>query len=909
MKQFFQILLLIAVMCASSYVQAQTVYVNASASGANNGTSWTNAYTNLDAALAGATAGTEIWVASGIYRPSNPNPNNSFTVASGVKLYGGFAGTETMLSERNFNSNIAVLSGDISGDDVTGNFSTNRVDNAKHVVIIENTNPSERAILDGFRIQGGHTSDVSTDPEMLRHGGGVFAAAKLTVRNCLFTDNFGRAGASLAAISTEASGLMVDNCTFNANNATQQSAGIFIRNLDGADINRCIFSNNTTNRGSLYPLTSTNVVVDSCLFDSNNAGANNCGGMFTFQTSFTLTNSTFQSNTGNTSPAMYNDGRMGSHFFTIDNCIFDGNISTANIGAMYNFQASFLLKNSIFRNNKSKAFATMYNDGRDDEDYFVIDNCLFENNIVDDGNPNASTFGGAISNWQATYLLKNSTFVNNEADNGGAIYNDGRSFNSEAAIDSCIFQGNKGKVYGGGGVYFWKSNVDLGNTTFMGNSGENTAGAIYTGDSCVYNFHNCVFDGNMATFGGGVSCYGSANTGTFTGCTFVANEAVTSGGALINGFTSNVTLSDCTFSQNNAGNAGGAISNQNESTNLNIERCVFSENNAALRGGAMNISSGVSVSIDEAQFLGNSGDVGGAIRVFEDTVGTTTLAINNAVFRDNIAFTQAGALNVDNSDVGLSNCLFASNLNLSSTGGAGGAISNNATEGETANIVAINCTFGANFAPLGASIAQFDVGDGVASLTLQNCIVAGDLDNYAIEAGNPSVTSLGGNLCSDATLTPYLTGTNDVNEMDPLFNDVSVYDFHVPTNSPAIDIGIASGAPATDLDGNPRINEPDAGCYENQSVVGVFEAPKTKLLGVMPNPAVDFAQLSLEHVWNGAVTIEVVSTTGAIMRTLAAEKQTDNWQFRLDVKDLPTGTYIAKVLTGDTLYVGKIVKR
>ncbi|MBK8196674.1 MAG: T9SS type A sorting domain-containing protein [Lewinellaceae bacterium] len=77
----------------------------------------------------------------------------------------------------------------------------------------------------------------------------------------------------------------------------------------------------------------------------------------------------------------------------------------------------------------------------------------------------------------------------------------------------------------------------------------------------------------------------------------------------------------------------------------------------------------------------------------------------------------------------------------------------------------------------------------------------------------------------------------------------------------------------------------------------------------MPNPAVDFAQLSLEHVWNGAVTIEVVSTTGAIMRTLAAEKQTDNWQFRLDVKDLPAGTYIAKVLTGDTLYVGKIMKR
>jgi parallel beta-helix repeat protein len=845
MKQFFHwTLVLLLFGCLSYTTEAQVIYVKIGATGANNGTSWTNAYNNLDAALTAATANSQIWVAAGVYKPkTSVTPNNSFQLASGVSLYGGFVGTETGLAQRNFNINKSILNGDINGDDITDSLTLNKSDNAWHVLLVYETSLTLRAVVDGFTIRNGATKTASGDPDLTKRGGGVVASAKLTIRNCYFTQNTAVSGGGMAALDAASIGLIIENCTFEKNYSSSQTAGLYLRSSNDASIKKCTFTGNITTRGSLYPQSCKGIVVDSCLFENNKT----ISGQFT--------------------------------------------------SGMFTWQTTFVLKNSIFRGNNGSTAAAMYNDGREGGNSFVINNCLFENNT-------SEGYGGAIYNWQTNFTLKNSTFRNNNAANAAGVYSDGRDGNSSFVIDSCLFETNVAGDYGGTAVWNNRTDCQIKNCTFNGNTAPSAGASMYNGDAKV-RISNCLFENEGAGFGAVMANFGSGADVIIDGCKFSKNKAVTSGGALINGFIAKVTVQNSIF-ETNLAKFGGAIFNQNDSTRLIVENSAFNENNADQVGGAINVSAGIKADIRNTVFFANSANFGAAVDISEDSLDLAQLVVDRCTFRENLAFNQAGAININNTDVTVTNSLFTSNSILGT--GSGGAISANGSNNKTTRLNVVNSTFIDNSGTLGAGIAQFEGNDGKAEMTLQNNIFYNIGNNYEVEAGAPSVVSKGGNFVTDATLDAYFVANSDLNGSDPLFVDPGNFNYKLQAGSPCIDKGVANGAPLVDILGNPRVGLPDIGAYEF-GTVGTKNLVEHLALQLSPNPATDFIRSNIQNEWNGRVAISINDANGKVLHTLLVEKNTENWQNSLDVKSLPAGTYVVSMRMGATIYVGRFVKQ
>ncbi len=366
----------------------QRIYVDANATGANNGSSWEDAYNYLQDALTAAESNYEIWVAQGTYRPDEDSnePNGTddryatFQLISDVAIYGGFPSGGGTWTSRDPNTYETILSGDLNEDDEP-NF-VNNGENSYHVVTGSGTNSI--AILDGFTITAGN-ANYGEWPN--NSGGGMFSTdANCTVNNCTFVENF--SGNIGGAMWNSQSNVNVSNCVFFGNAAELGGGGI-----------------------AFYQ--SNHPVVVNCSFISNKAfgAGNNAGGLYNIQSNTEMINCSFINNSAQYGGAVSN---INSSSPTLTNCTFIGNSATDFSGGMNNWNGgNQTLTNCTFSGNSAN-----YGGGMSVESNCcaTLTDCNFSGNSAQTGSgiyaiSNSVTnvkAGGSVSTVDEFYISQNS---------------------------------------------------------------------------------------------------------------------------------------------------------------------------------------------------------------------------------------------------------------------------------------------------------------------------------------------------------------------------------------------------------------------------------------------------------------------------------------------------------------------
>ena len=221
------------------------LFVNKNTTNTNlSGNSWATAIKELYIAIDQAQFDPsikQIWVAEGTYFPSNTgNRFSFFKLPSGVKLIGGFGGTETSAESRNLMLHKSILSGDLFQND-QGNYLGND-DNSLHILYLKNVN--DQTLVDGFTFVSGCSNGIGFTDEMDdRKGPAIYNHNSFAeIKNCVFTKNFAVYDGA-GVYNTVGSHVKITNCLFYENKANYGGAILNTAN-SSSDILHCTFVNN-----------------------------------------------------------------------------------------------------------------------------------------------------------------------------------------------------------------------------------------------------------------------------------------------------------------------------------------------------------------------------------------------------------------------------------------------------------------------------------------------------------------------------------------------------------------------------------------------------------------------------------------------------------------------------------------
>jgi len=418
------------------------LYVDASATGVGDGSSWVDAYPGLHEALivaAGAPLTVdEIRVAGGTYAPDPSGLSDprmaTFQLISGVTLKGGYAGLAdpNAPDTRDIATFESILTGDLAGND--GPDFANYGENVQRVVFSSGTD--ETAVLDGVTVTAGNAG---------YSGGGIRnVGGSPTLIDCTVSYNLAKYFGGGFENVEEGSPTVI-GCTFRGNVAR---TGGGISNGGPSLFYQCLIIENSATWGSSSSVvngggvsTGSSPIFADCAIVSNTADYRG-GGLSSNGTPF-LTNCVFIANHAGDGPDMGGDGG-GMSFWgapTVSNCAFVGNHANSTGGGVY---------------------AQMYATG-------TLTDCVL--------NGNWAKLGGGIGCWGSPTLY-NCAISGNTADLAGGLWTVG-----DTAMLGCTFAGNYAYgdfADGGGAVYNSEALAVAINCVLAYNITEDFCGGFYT---------------------------------------------------------------------------------------------------------------------------------------------------------------------------------------------------------------------------------------------------------------------------------------------------------------------------------------------------------------------------------------------------------------------------------------------
>ncbi|MCA9291884.1 MAG: right-handed parallel beta-helix repeat-containing protein [Phycisphaerales bacterium] len=689
---------LVVAAALGSPVAAAVIFVDVDAPGPiHNGTSWTSAFRNLGPALAAAGSGDQVWVAAGTYRPTTTTDRTiSFVLKNNVKVFGGFAGGETSLAQRDVDANVAVLSGDIGA-------SPNDSDNSFHVVLAP-AGLTTSAVLDGFLIRDGRANgsaaaghadgaglrllssplirnctianNVATD-----RGGGAFSLGAPAFIDCLICCNFASAGAGLAAETAGQFGPTLIGCEVSSNMASGVGGGglSFVSGGNVALTNCNIRGNFVANgsdligQGGGVRCANTVMTMTNCTVTNN--GAQQGGGIMTSTVTFMIVrNGILYHNEdlgGSVEDAQIHAPHAPS--VIVDRCCIEGLTGTfggqGNIGA----DPQLVLGNRLRAGSPcidAGSVPSLPADTFDlDGDLDVAEPIPFDGagqtRRVDDVVTADTGPGGApVVDMGAFEFARPHTFFLVDADATGA--NNGLSwadaFTSVQAALVALGTSTDGEIWVAEGTYVPTTGSDR-TISFALRAGTRLYGG-FAGDESARRFRDPVAHPTILT--GDIGAPGVTTDNSFHVVT--ASGVNIDAGSILDGFV--ITKGNSSL----VGGTGGGLLIGDQAAPV-IRNCRIMKNNAFTSAGGAHVTGGAAPQFVNCTVAANTARGGAGI----DINGASGTVTNCTIVANGSALTGAGGLRVTAGTGTVSNSVLYGNSSAGQFGLAGQISVSNAT--------------------------------------------------------------------------------------------------------------------------------------------------------------------------------------------------------------------------------------